>query len=1283
MAKKDKILTPDVPDHLCDYFYGSYIGFGGGGGGAVAGGYQISKSCLFNDDDSPRLYRTPANVGNRSIGTISLWYKRSNIGSIMQLFNSGAGDDIAFDAANQLIWTDGSGLSYKTTQVFRDTTAWGHLVFAWDTTLTTAGDRARIYHNGTEITAFATETNPDQNDALEISNIVRQTIGANEGDTEEFDGYLAEIHYIDGAQLTPTSFGEFDDYGVWRPIEFSSSGVSITEVVPSGTGTAIGDMTAAGGLAAAFNDDFDQARAAGARDTTNDTDCYIGKDWGSGNSKTITQIALTGSNDFGFTGGTVTMRFDFYGSNSAPSSATDGTLLMTGADFSDTQDALNKTYSELNQTEAAFTANQSVDTFGNATADQINHGLQFTSVGSGTVVQGRLNVGTVTTAVAVTMSVWTDSSGSPGSQIGGNSDELAISTTGIKTLTWSSNYPTLSASTLYWIVITDSTASGNVGLMRRSSSTGFIHGAHDTITSISTGSGSVNTSYPIQLELGIASTAYRYHWVRYIIPSADHKYMAEMQFYEAGTGYGTNGFYLNFAEANNLGLDATSTVSSTTYRYLKLNVTDNGASSTYVSLGEMEYYVGATLYPTQTMTSNTAPSPLVASASEDTGTGAGLAYLGFDDNINTHWQTANGTVTGHLIIDLGSGNGIAPTSFRLGAPETPDRTPNDFTIQGSNNGSDYTVLGTYAGFSTPTPTARTFSGYMAISSGNNWAVSGITSSDQVTDSPTNNFATFIEVGSGMTLSEGNLKITTTSTGWKVFPASLRIPDTGKWVYKVSVIGDVSTSPGYAGDSATGAGGAEYPMFKPWGVNAVAAGAMMGNFTTLYMGHGEIAAEVNESNSPQAGLTTLGTGDTCEVYLDNDAHTVKYYKNGSQVGSTITGLNTLNYAFHMIYYSGSSITWDFGQHGFTRTDDTYNYISTANFPAPAVSDGTANFQTTLYTGNGSSRNIDQTGNSTFQPDMVWIKNRDTTDEHKLIDATRGVQKKLNTDHYAVEATESTGLTSFDSDGFGLGAGANGYNDNTEKFVAWQWKAGGGSGSSNEDGSINTTTTSVNTAAGISIGTFTGTGSTATLGHGLGVVPKMIIVKQRDTDSSDWIVYHAGNTSAPQTDLLKLNETNATADDNTAWNDTAPTSTVFTIGPHAFTNPSSHTCVYYAFAEVEGFSRFSSYVGNGAASLGPPVFCGFRPAFVMIKKASGTGSWVMYDTQRSSFNEVDDQLHADATTAETTGSEEIDFLATGFRIRTAASDVYTSDGKYVYAAFASNPFGGDGVSPATAV
>jgi len=358
-------------------------------------------------------------------------------------------------------------------------------------------------------------------------------------------------------------------------------------------------------------------------------------------------------------------------------------------------------------------------------------------------------------------------------------------------------------------------------------------------------------------------------------------------------------------------------------------------------------------------------------------------------------------------------------------------------------------------------------------------------------------------------------------------------------------------------------------------------------------------------------------------------------------------------------------------------DTYSYYRIRNSNGSGVN---SNFWEEFEFKVGATRS--SLTRSTFQPDWVWLKNRSQADGHMLIDAPRGVTKEISSDSTAKESTDANGLTAFTSSGFTLGTGAGGYNDVGESFVAWQWLAGGGAGSSNTTGSINTITTTVNTTAGISISTFTGSGvSGDTIGHGLGAIPKMILLKKTANYDTQWTVYHAGNTSAPATEFMVLNASNATSDYLGAWNDTLPSSTLITLGNDSVTNESAMTYVVYAFAEVEGFSCLSSYVGNGAASLGTPVFCGFKPAYVMIKKASSTGNWVIYDSARSPYNEADDQLLANTTAAETTGSEEIDFLATGFRVRASDSDINSSNGFYVYAAFASNPFGATDVPPAT--
>ena len=480
----------------------------------------------------------------------------------------------------------------------------------------------------------------------------------------------------------------------------------------------------------------------------------------------------------------------------------------------------------------------------------------------------------------------------------------------------------------------------------------------------------------------------------------------------------------------------------------------------------------------------------------------------------------------------------------------------------------------------------------------------------------------------------------------------------------------------------------------------------GDATTLdgqfsgYWGNNGNVLDNNTSYPGRAYGDTYTAGDVISCALDLDNMAIWWAKNGTwqdsateaeiEAGTTTNAAQTdlAEGVWFLVYQGGTgfNISANFGQFSYTYSvPDGFLDMNTANITTPTILDGTANFQTTLYTGDGSVRNIDQTGNSTFQPDFVWLKNRSAADSHMLIDAPRGVTKELSSDSTAVETTDANGLTSFDADGFGLGTGAGGYNDNLENFVAWQWLAGGGAGSSNEDGSTNTITTTVNDTAKISLGTYTGTGypntATATIGHGLGVVPQLVIVKNTDS-TQNWMVYAEGtkDVTDPETDYLMLNFTTAATDHQDVWNDTAPTTTVFSIGKDATTNENADVFLAYCFASVEGFSSIGSYRGTSTVN-GPMVYTGFKPAFVMIKNTTSSGPWFMYDNQRSPYNEIDDQLQANDTAAETTGSEEVDFLASGFKVRTNDSDINYGAYYYIYAVFAEYPFGGEDVTPAT--
>ena len=303
---------------------------------------------------------------------------------------------------------------------------------------------------------------------------------------------------------------------------------------------------------------------------------------------------------------------------------------------------------------------------------------------------------------------------------------------------------------------------------------------------------------------------------------------------------------------------------------------------------------------------------------------------------------------------------------------------------------------------------------------------------------------------------------------------------------------------------------------------------------------------------------------------------------------------------------------------------------------------------------------------------------------LVDRVRGVSSYnwIASNSNGAELTTNTNgaISSIDSDGITVQNGndssskSNNAGKNGETWVFWNWLAGGTT-SSNGNGSI-TSTVSVNTTAGFSIVSYTGTGSAATVGHGLGVAPKMIIVKNLDS-SENWGVWHTGIDAD---EYLGLNQTSAKATNTAIWNNTLPTSSVFSVANNARTG-GSDDYVAYCFAEVKGFSRFGSYVGNGSSD-GSYIHLGFRPAWVMIKRTNASStSWVIHDNKRNPFNSVDARLWADLTNASTTSSSyNIDFLSNGFKTRNTNSLVNTSGGSYIYMAFAEHPFVTEGTKAA---
>ena len=617
--------------------------------------------------------------------------------------------------------------------------------------------------------------------------------------------------------------------------------------------------------------------------------------------------------------------------------------------------------------------------------------------------------------------------------------------------------------------------------------------------------------------------------------------------------------------------------------------------------------------------------------------------------IGAYYNGAN-NFDGYLAeVNFIDGQALTPSSF--GSTNTTTGVWQPIKYSGT-----YGTNGFYLNFSNNAST--TTLGYDTSGNGNNWTANNISLTagvtyDSMIDTPTpyadggngrGNYAVMNPIGKVgvMTLSNGNLTLTGGSDAAQT-PSTIGMVS-GKWYYEhtITAIG---------GDQSVGIG---------TGLNS-ASSAYIGSIAGQYGYYNNGNKYTNGSGSAYGASYT--TGDVIGVAYDADAGSLTFYKNGTSQGVAFTGITGTLFALAESRTTGGTNISDFnfGQRPFTYTPPTgFNALNTQNLPTPTIKAGNKYFDATTWTGNGTSQSITNAG--AFQPDFVWIKSRSGAYNNYNYDSVRGVLKEIYSNLTNAEYSNTVGLSAFNSNGFSVNSGDNAWNANAVTYVGWQWKAGGTS-SSNTNGSI-TSQVSANPTAGFSVVTFTGTGAAGiTVGHGLGVVPAMLIVKSRGT-TGNWLVYHKslGNTGG-----VALEQTSAFSANAGYWNNTSPTSSVFTLGTYT---PAS-TAVAYLFAEVAGFSKFGSYTGNGSAD-GPFVYLGFRPKFVMIKVSSGTiGDWELYDTSRDTYNASSKEIWANSSNAERSVIP-IDILSNGFKPRDSSSNTNGNGFTYIYACFAEVPF-----------
>jgi len=567
---------------------------------------------------------------------------------------------------------------------------------------------------------------------------------------------------------------------------------------------------------------------------------------------------------------------------------------------------------------------------------------------------------------------------------------------------------------------------------------------------------------------------------------------------------------------------------------------------------------------------------------------------------------------------------------------------------------------------------------------NNFSVSAGTGNDSLIDTPSNNFCTLNAVNqdSNTTLTEGNLKAAgSSSTAYSNHTHGTIAKSSGRWYYEV----EYTANAGGHNSDLPAIGWARTSL-RPSDNPTVSGGLCYRPANADYI---DLAGNDTSDDKPQTS-----TGNVIQVAIDLDAGKIWFGNGGTyfESGNPSTGANaTLTFTggaeelTPFVRSLSSTFNFNFGQRPFSYTPPTgFNKLSSSDsIPnVPSVVKPQKFFDTLLYSGNSSTQTI--TGLE-FKPDFVWVKRRNGDNSHIITDSVRGVHKYLVASATNTENDNSIYLTAFNNGGFTSGNNGD-MNVTGRTYVAWCWKAGGNSNTFNIDGtgyataaaagldggSLDPTGASINTESGFSILTYTGTDNVSeTIAHGLGKKPAWIMVKARNVDGQDWIIYNKNldGGNEPATHTLKLNGYGAEQDLNDVWQDTEPTSSLFTIGTEAMVNhQSGHLYVAYCWAEIPGFSKFGVYTGNGS-SEGTYVELGFRPAFVMTRGTHGT-SWYIYDNKRNTSNVVNLELNANNNQTEATFTT-MDFLASGFKLRTSNDAFNYNNYTYVYMAFAEQP------------
>ena len=642
-------------------------------------------------------------------------------------------------------------------------------------------------------------------------------------------------------------------------------------------------------------------------------------------------------------------------------------------------------------------------------------------------------------------------------------------------------------------------------------------------------------------------------------------------------------------------------------------------------------------------------------------------------------QNFNGYLAEFIVLD---GYGGSATDFGEYDDNGVWIPVNPTSVVSSNKGTN----GFYLDFAVA-PGTGNGAGTDVSGNGNHFTDNSMTAAQQVTDTCSDdadnnvgNYPTWspIDKDSNVTVSSGNTVAEQDSTAsFKSVLATQAVPSTGKWVWEIK-----QTVSSFVGDGYATTGVASTNVARSIGRSG------SGSITFDYQSGTSKIRKFGGGDSDYATSVSLtNTNFTIQFAVDSDAEELKLFVGNSQVGTTLD-ISSLTKPYKIIsqIYSGGNVDHTLVTNSADFVNNVpsgYKTIYTANLPTPTVKDPSEFFKTVEFSGTGSAQNIDTVG---FRPDLLIIKSRTSTSNFNWVDSVRGASEILWSNAEVAQSEETTSVTGFRDAGFSVGSDSGSYvNISGQTMMAFCLKAGGSTTSSNTDGTITSEVTAAS-HGGFSIAKYTGTGANATFGHGCSRAPKFILVRAYEQGYS-WTAWHEGLTSGDYVIFLS----GSAAESNQgggAWQSTPPSSSVVTLGSQTGQNGSGQVHVCYSFARTPGLIGIGNYTGNGSAD-GPMIVVedggsGFKPAWLMVKRANNTDDWKVSNSVMSPFNPVltNSNLNINTSAAADTPSGPIDYFANGFSPRLANGPWNASGDNYIYLAFGEHPFGGDTVAQAKA-